>query len=309
MAPRLPQDRPRQVDWQTAEKELVPHLEPFASRELASWAARRPQAVQPLREASTSRIYDILPMDVKPFLRPPMRDWPFPVGVRKKDWMLSDVENMTGGLPLALGFHRFVESHGRIPTWMETGRWFVAPEQAPIFYGPAWECHRSLAADRKVAAERWTRAINWRIGNAYLSFIREMDFLSRMVHDHGIPLRMHILADAVLKVDFWCGRHAVCLFIPNDMKARKVSPTAAATGFVHDVEVGDGSMWIAENGKERKLEWNEIKQAPEKELAELAAAIREDRKMAGRTASASRRPSRSPSFPTVRIPLGTRPSA
>lgn len=272
---------PGKVDWVLAEREIVPHLEPFASKALAAWACRRPEAVEPLKTAVTERIYRIKPEEVRPFLNPPMKQWPFRVGVRKRDWMLVEVENMTGGLPLALGFHRFVEANGRIPSWPEASAWFMEPAQRAIFYAPAWELYRSADNDydSKYSRERWQMAIVWRIGNAYLSFLREMDFLSRMLHEHAIPLRMHILVDAVLKTDFWCGRHVICVYIPNDKRARKTPPDVALTGNIHNVEIGDGTSTVIENGVKRKLAWNEIKQAPEKELMRLAAAIREDRPM------------------------------
>jgi len=288
---------PGRVDWERVESELVPHLEPFASREIDKWTRGRPDAVSPMQRSSTERIYEILPADVLPFLHPPMDEWPFPRGTRKSDWMVPEIENMTGGLPLAMGFHNYVEQFGRIPTWSQARQWFSDSSQSSIFHDPAWEKYRANRSN--IPEERWERGICWRIGNAYLSFIREMDFLSRMVHVHGIPLRMHILADAVLKVDFWCGPHAVCVFIPNDMKRRKKTPVAGINGVVHEVMIGDGTAWVEENGLRRRLAWNEIKQAPEAELAKLASAIRADR--TGVRGSPQQR-SRPPSIPGFRIP-------
>lgn len=268
------------VDWDLADAELVPHFQPFASEKLSSWESDRPSAVLPLRSAVTQRIYQLKPSDVAPFLKPPMKEWPFPESAGKSGWALAEVENLTGGLPLALGFHRYVEAYGHIPSWTQTTDWFTRTEQASIFYRPAWDFRAGLPERARKDTRRWQKAISWRIGNAYLSFIREMDFLSRMTHDHGIPLRMQILVDAVLKIDFWCGRHAVCAYIENDMKERKASPIPSSTGLVglvHSVSMGDRRTWIEEKGIKRKLAWNEIKQAPDSELERVAQAIREDR--------------------------------
>lgn len=273
------------VDWSLAVDELVPHFEPFAASQLSAWAARRPEAVVPLKSAVTERIYGLKPSDVAPYLRPPMAEWPFREGVRKAAWALPEIEDLTGGLPLALGFHRYVEAHGHVPSWTEAVRWFSHSDQVPIFLGPAWEYRSGLPEGDRQPRDRWKKAITWRIGNAYLSFVREMDFLSRMIHDHGVRLRMHILVDAVVKIDFWYGRHAVCAYIQNDVKQRKASPEPS-TGIVHDACIGDRSMWTVENGIRRKLAWNEIKQASERELARIATAIREDRASAPEAAAA-----------------------
>jgi len=302
---------PATVGWDLAEEELAPHLQPFAERELAAWRARRPAAVEPLTEAVTSRIYRIRPEEVRPFLRPPIHEWPFPEGSGAKGRKLSEVEDLTGGLPLALALQRFVEAHGCIPTWREATEWFSTPEQLDVFVGPAWRQYHEGADTRPVpvSKRRWQLAIGWRIGNAYLSFLREADFLSRMIHDHGIPLRMHILADAVLKTDFWIGRHAVCVFVPNDKRQRKASPEAS-TGIIHEVEIGDGTRWVEEDGMRRRIAWNEINQAPDRRLAELAAAIREDRPSSGVPAQPAAVPlqgSRPRSSPPAAPRLMTRP--
>lgn len=302
---------PGRVDWSLAVSELVPHFQPFADEELARWERSRPEAVAPFSAAVTEKIYRVLPEEVRPFLNPPLSEWPFRKGIRKGDWMLPEVEDLTGGLPLALCLHRYVEHHGSIPSWREAAAWFSRPDQAAVFLKPAWDRYNSTPEERRVSRDRWQRAINWRIGNAYLSFLREMDFLARMVHDHGIPLRTHILADAVLKIDFWVGRHAICVFIPNDKFDRKISPSPS-TGEVHLLQIGDGSMWTEVNGVKRKLEWNEIKQAPEAELRRVAEAIKADMPSTVRkpaSSGAAAKPSWTPSALIRRPPPAIRPQS
>jgi len=91
-----------------------------------------------------------------------------------------------------------------------------------------------------------------------------MDFLSRMIHDHRIPLRTHIVVDSVLKVDFWCGASAVCLYLPNTFRERKASPTLV-WGRVHEVCLS-----------EKPKAWNAVARASSADLSRLADAIRRE---------------------------------
>jgi len=217
----LPGAATRTVTWTQAECEVLPLLGERGHDMLAAWRTRRPEAVSPLQGFVHGRIFDVRPEEVAPLLNPPMCDWPFKEGTRKEDWSIESVDNMTGGEPLVLAMHRFVEAHGRVPGWHDIKRWMGEPHVLPTFVAPAWDMYNALPQRKRPSRERWQMAIAWRIGNAYLSFLREMDFLSRMIHAHDIPLRTHIVVDSVLKVDFWYWENAVCLYIPNKYRKRK----------------------------------------------------------------------------------------
>jgi len=262
--PAAPPATPKEVSWETAEAEVMPLLGAAGRAMLAKWRRDRPSAVGPLQGFVHSRVFEVHPGDVEPLLNPPMKDWPFRPGTRKDDWRIRSVDDMTGGEPLVLAMHRFVEAHGRVPSWHDVCGWMMEPEVLPTFVRPAWDMYNALPEQERPSRTRWQMAITWRIGNAYLSFLREMDFLSRMIHHHGIALRTHIVVDSVLKVDFWCGASAVCLYLPNSYRERKASPDLVR-GRAHEVCLS-----------EKLKAWNAVARASSSDLARLARSIRED---------------------------------
>jgi hypothetical protein len=250
------------VDWPTVESELLPVMGGCGERMLSGWRSHRPAAVGPLQGFVHERLFAVRPEAVEPLLSPPMERWPFPLTTRKADWAIAALDDMTGGEPLALALHRFVEEHGRVPDWPETVAWMIEPHILATFVGPAWSLFHTMPEPGRPSRPRWQLGIAWRIGNAYLSFLREMDFLSRMTHVHGIPLRFHIVADAVLKVDFFVGSSLVCVWMKNDYRERKATPVPAK-GRVHDVTY---SL--------KGVGWNSVMRASEDDLRKLACEIR-----------------------------------
>lgn len=254
----------REVSWATAEAEVMPLLGDRGRAMLEKWRRDRPRAVDSLQGFVHRRIFEVHPREVEPLLNPPMEEWPFRPGTRKEEWRIKAVDDMTGGEPLVLAMHRFVESNGRAPSWSDVCGWMMEPEILPTFVRPAWDMYNALPDHEQPSRTRWQMAIMWRIGNAYLSFLRELDFLSRMIHDHRIPLRIHIVVDSVLKVDFWFGASAVCLYLPNSFRERKASPTLVR-GQVHEICLS-----------EKLKVWNAVARVSDSDLASLAASIRKD---------------------------------
>jgi len=254
----------REVSWQDAEAEVMPLLGPGGKSMLSWWREKRPSAVEPMQGFVHRRIFDVRPEQVEPLLNPPIERWPYPLGATKEGWRIKAVEDMTGGEPLVLAMHRFVETHGRVPSWPDVKAWMSEPHVLPTFVGPAWQMYHGLPEELRPSQKRWMKAITWRIGKAYLSFLREMDFLSRMIHRHGIPIRSHVVVDSVLKIDFWYGSSAVCLYIKNDYHERKVSPRLVS-GHVYDIALS----------KRHKV-WNEVARASDSDLENLADSIRGD---------------------------------
>jgi len=102
---------------------------------------------------------------------------------------------------------------------------------------------------REEAWKHVQRAIRWRLGKFYLSAIRELDLFTRL-REMGFPLNYHLLADVLLRVDFWTGKTLVCVFFENT-KYRGRKPPAERFFQAFDIvhmkiaRQGFGRFWIA----------------------------------------------------------------
>ncbi|MFD9941452.1 hypothetical protein ACFWYW_36375 [Nonomuraea sp. NPDC059023] len=113
-------------------------------------------------------------------------------------------------------FHYVVESMGALPTWQQFRDFIGEDSQGrTMLWHPAQQMVARVAArpsgpSRAVARD----AMQWRVGNAYYSFIREIYVVAHL-REAGLDVRMHPLADALFRVDFWCGRTACSLLVKN----------------------------------------------------------------------------------------------
>lgn len=125
-------------------------------------------------------------------------------------------------------FHYAMERQGGLPTYQQFRQMSVAdpflrnallvPSQAIVEEAVGIGVREQDARD----------AVRWRVGNAYYSFVREV-YTIVMLRTHGVDVRYHVLADALLAVDCWVEDVAVSLFIGNSRfrdagVGRKVSP-------------------------------------------------------------------------------------
>ncbi|MGW5020890.1 hypothetical protein [Streptomyces cacaoi] len=118
--------------------------------------------------------------------------------------------------PFAFGYllHHMLETGGRLPEWPEVSKYVGNHPDGVRILG---------SAIRRVHAEHDARygwqlvedAIQWRLGNAYYSFLRELHVLSHL-RARGLDAQVHPLADALFRVDAWCGNRVLCLYIGNN---------------------------------------------------------------------------------------------
>lgn len=109
-------------------------------------------------------------------------------------------------------FHDFIETKKTLPTWQEFRAW-ICGEAKERLWVPYQEALALKQMD-KVGKAFVGRGIAWRLRNAYYSALREVDILISL-RDAGVPLKYHILADALYAVDFWSTNHLIGVYIPN----------------------------------------------------------------------------------------------
>jgi hypothetical protein len=132
--------------------------------------------------------------------------------LRPKD-SIREVEDFTTPYTYSYMLHGMMEHFRILPRWSDFWAYFRGKADW-AFYTPFKERFSLDPSDR----DRWMayhRALHWRVGNGYYSFLREVDLITRLRCDHGLPIRYHILADVLFRVDMWVGNVLVCVYIKN----------------------------------------------------------------------------------------------
>jgi hypothetical protein len=112
--------------------------------------------------------------------------------------------------------HHAVEALGEVPAYQEFRDFCAQPGSVgdAMLGQPARIAVRdamSAGATRKAARD----ALRWRVGNAYLSFLKEAYVLTVLRHDLRVDARYHPLADVLFRVDCWAGHACVELYVGN----------------------------------------------------------------------------------------------
>jgi hypothetical protein len=135
------------------------------------------------------------------------------LGEVRSEEQMDAVEDFTCPFALQHLFHWYIESKRAVPRWQDFEGWikhdvkqhWLSPLAEHTGYGSADETGR-----REIA-----RATRWRIGKFYLSAMRELDVLCRLRANYGVDLNYHLIADVLLRVDFWTGNKLLCLYFSN----------------------------------------------------------------------------------------------
>ena len=174
-----------------------------------SWT-RRPgyrHVVEFVKAFSHEHLFSLSPADIQKVLKTTAHA----LGNVPKEHQIPEIEDFTCPFALQHLFHRFVERTGDLPTWQRFWRWMT--HQAKPHWLDQLEPLRGHLRT-KYANERIDDAIQWRVGKFYYSAVREVDLLVSL-HAMGVPLKYHILADVLLRVDYWIENRLICIYFPN----------------------------------------------------------------------------------------------
>lgn len=132
-------------------------------------------------------------------------------GAEKKD-ETEESEGLENSWAYVQLFYRYVENKRRVPTWLEWRSW-LGSEVPALLVDPLRKKFRwdALPPPEKVALRR---SLRWRVGNAYYGMMRELNVLIRL-RKMGVPVKYHVLADALFAVDCWSGDNVVSVFVGN----------------------------------------------------------------------------------------------
>lgn len=179
------------------------------------------------------------------------------LGNVRSEEQLKIVENFSTPFAFQHLFHWYIESERKIPTWKEFRDWMVAGPAAVHWYLPL---KRYLEANGKsYTRDQWSRAAKWRLGKVYMSNIRELHLLTSL-SNAGLPVQYHLLADVLLRVDFWCETVLVCVYFPNSLYRAGAAGRKPPASDFFDAEAGRydivhfgierqgfGNIWLATN--------------------------------------------------------------
>ncbi|WP_069163877.1 hypothetical protein [Nocardia altamirensis] len=170
-------------------------------------------------------------------------------------------------------FHFCLEELGRIFSidefreWSSTGAaraWLWEPAQVMLQRAEAQGHSRDAARD----------AMQWRIGLFYYSFLREI-YAVASLRERGLSMLSHPLADALFRVDTWCGNTVVELFISNSefksgSRGRKKTPADF-------LRPGQPQFRFVRLEMEKRHVWGQVHLPSAEEIDRCAQAIRASR--------------------------------
>ena len=240
------------VTFEECKRALVNPSESKAQRALREWRNR--SGYEKVVDWVMDFEHDYLFQITIPNLRQVQKDSEHALGDVQSQEQMPEVEDFTCPFALEHLFHMYVERFKELPTWQRWWNW-LWEEGAPGFIDPV---KRYLGWSRAGRQQRriFNRAIRWRLGKFYYSAFREVEFLTRMREEYGVYLSYHVLADVLLRADFWSGNVVLCTYFPNPRyrtgsggrkpEAEKFLGDANPPFTIMNVEVerqGQGTFW------------------------------------------------------------------
>lgn len=202
-------DGVQSVSFEDCFSELVERGGPAARNAYDAWR-RRPgyeHVVEFVERFRHEKLFEITTQDVIETIR----ETEHALGDVPKEAQIREIEDFTCPFALQHIFHRFIEGTGDIPTWQRFWRW-MERQARPHWLDKIEPLRENLLS--QYDQKRIDDAIRWRLGKFYYSAIREVDLLITL-REKGVDLKYHILADVLLRVDFWTGSTLVCTYFPN----------------------------------------------------------------------------------------------
>ncbi|RDV82970.1 hypothetical protein [Ammonifex thiophilus] len=131
---------------------------------------------------------------------------------------IQDVEDFYTPFAVEYFLHGLLEENKRLPTFQEF--WGAMGGKYKKYYMD----ELFLKLGGKYDKICLKRAIQWRLGKFYYSWLRELYVLALLRENHGLALKYHLFADLVLSIDAWYGKKVLCIRVPSKYASRKSSP-------------------------------------------------------------------------------------
>nr|WP_250807849.1 hypothetical protein [Neorhizobium tomejilense] len=137
-------------------------------------------------------------------------------GVTGDDSEKGGIDKATSPAPYVLMLHNLLETKGTIPTWQDFQEYhWKNPGVYLRFIADFVRLPVGMFIDSDWLTHPVARAIRYRLGSAYNSFIRELHLMCVLRERYGILLTHHFLLDALWKIDFLHNNTALEVFLEN----------------------------------------------------------------------------------------------
>ncbi|WP_019588049.1 hypothetical protein [Deinococcus apachensis] len=186
------------------------------------------------------------------------------LGDVRSEEQLREVEDWTTGFAFEHLFHHYLEERRAVPTWQDFSAWLNG-DAASFFIHPLLQDLDWHQADRERKHEL-RRAFRWRLGKFYYSAMRELELFVRLRQEYGLPVHYHLLADVLLRSDFWVNDDVVCIYFANPKyrdrdrgrkpQAEQFLGKADPPFRIHHVAIerqGYGNFWISSDASVERL--------------------------------------------------------
>ena len=180
--------------------------------EIAKWSADRGTKVgkprwatieQRMRSFVHRHIYSLTLADFKEAYDntiPPLQT------LKGKDGKLKAAEDFNSAVPLNLIFHSLTEQNRQLPTFQVFMDYLKAHPNIMMRDIHAMTKLPVSVLEGNWLGDRFLRAMRYRLGTAFLSYLREQHFMITMREEYGIHLAHHFMLDIHWKIDFlWNG--------------------------------------------------------------------------------------------------------
>lgn len=206
---------PTEVTLHDLQSDLIRPSGPEAERVYLAWRSRTRisgyEEVIPFVEGFTHRfLYEI----TEDLLEEVKRRSKHALGDLVREVVeLEGMENFHAPFANQFLFHMYLEQQRRVPSWEEWWNWLKG--EGSRFYIDVVKRERGYDALSQKAKDRMRDAVQWRLGKAYYSAFREIELLTRLRTRYGLPVKYHMLADVLFKVDFWLNQTLISIYFGN----------------------------------------------------------------------------------------------
>lgn len=135
--------------------------------------------------------------------------------INKSAAQFDGIHNYTPPVPMVFIFHSILEKMGSVPVWNDAKRYLFG-ELKSLCWEPFCRS-RGMDASKPLQEHdpKIMDAFLWRMGNAYYSWLREVDLLTHLRRTQSLDVKYHFLVDAEWCVDFVAGDVLLELYVKN----------------------------------------------------------------------------------------------